>query len=99
MQTYINTFQIIKALKCGRCYSSEPVIEGMLNEHITSKLKIVRIKKGDYKEGIKSKETRPGWGEAHNVYKAYHGGVLSQYVHFGYITQVRIHVASAHFTL
>ena len=33
----------------------------------TSKFKNLRIKKRD---GIKSRETRPGWGEAHNVYKA-----------------------------
>ena len=36
----------------------------------TSKLKILRIKKREYRDGIKSRETRPGWGEAHNVYKA-----------------------------
>ena len=30
----------------------------------TSKLKILRIKKREYRDGIKSKETRPGWGEA-----------------------------------
>ena len=28
------------------------------------------LKKREYRDGIKSKETRPGWGEAHNVYKA-----------------------------
>ena len=33
----------------------------------TSKLK---IQKREYRDGIKSRETRPGWGEAHNVYKA-----------------------------
>ena len=32
-----------------------------------SKFKILRIKKREYRDG---KETRPGWGEAHNVYKA-----------------------------
>ena len=36
----------------------------------TSKLKILRIKKREYRDGIKSRETRPGWWEAHNVYKA-----------------------------
>ena len=36
----------------------------------TSKFKILRIKKREYRDGIKSRETRPGWGEAHNVYKA-----------------------------
>ena len=36
----------------------------------TSKLKIIRIKKREYRDGIKSRETRPGWWEAHNVYKA-----------------------------
>ena len=36
----------------------------------TSKLKKLQIKKREYRDGIKSKETRPGWGEAHNVYKA-----------------------------
>ena len=30
-------------------------------------VKILQIKKRD---GIKSKEARPGWGEAHNVHKA-----------------------------
>ena len=35
----------------------------------TSELKILRIKKREYRDGIKSRETRPGWGEAHNVYK------------------------------
>ena len=35
----------------------------------TSKLKILRIKNTEYRDGIKSRETRPGWGEAHNVYK------------------------------
>ena len=35
----------------------------------TSKLKILRIKNREYRDGIKSSETRPGWGEAHNVYK------------------------------
>ena len=30
--------------------------------NITSKLKILRIKKREYRDGIKSKETRPGWG-------------------------------------
>ena len=37
------------------------------NNSYTSKLKILRIKKREYRDGI---ETRPGWGEAHNVYKA-----------------------------
>ena len=32
--------------------------------------KILRIIKREYRDGIKSKETRPGWGKAHNVYKA-----------------------------
>ena len=36
----------------------------------TSKLKIILIKKREYRDGIKSRETRPGWGEAHNVYNA-----------------------------
>ena len=30
---------------------------------------LYKIKKREYRDGIKSKETRPGWGEAHNVYK------------------------------
>ena len=30
----------------------------------------LRIKKREYSDGIKSRETRPGWCEAHNVYKA-----------------------------
>ena len=41
----------------------------------------IQIKKREYRDGIKSKETRLGWGEAHNVYKAcvgiYHGGILA----------------------
>ena len=37
--------------------------------YITSKLKILQIKKREYRDGIKSRETRPGWWEAHNVYK------------------------------
>ena len=45
----------------------------------TSKFKILWIKKREYSDGIKSRETRPGWCEAHNVYKAcvgtYHGRV------------------------
>ena len=28
----------------------------------TSKLKILRIKNREYRDGIKSRETRPGWG-------------------------------------
>ena len=32
-------------------------------------MKILWIKKREYRDGIKSRETRPGWGEAHNVYK------------------------------
>ena len=65
--------------------------EKRLRTDITSTLKILLIKKREYRDSIKRRETRPGWGEAHNVYKAcvgiYHGGVLSQYVHIGYITQ------------
>ena len=33
----------------------------------TSKFKILRIKNREYRDGIKNRETRPGWGEAHNV--------------------------------
>ena len=35
----------------------------------TSKVKILRIKKREYRDDIKSKETRLGWGEAHNARK------------------------------
>ena len=35
--------------------------------YIYKKLKILRIKKREYRDGIKSKETRPGWGEVHNA--------------------------------
>ena len=35
-----------------------------------SKFKILQIKKREYRDGIKSKETRLGWEEAHNVCKA-----------------------------
>ena len=35
--------------------------------YCTSKLKILRIKKREYRDGIKSRETRPGWCEAHNA--------------------------------
>ena len=45
-------------------------INDMTLEYYTSKFKILRIKKREYTDGIKSKETRPGWGEAHSVYKA-----------------------------
>ena len=66
----------------------------------TSKFKILQNKKREYRDGIKSKETRL---EVHNACVGiYHGGVLSQYVHIDYITQAlycRIRVASAHFTL
>ena len=41
----------------------------MYKRNETSKLKILRIKNRKYRDGIKSRETRPGWGEAHNVYK------------------------------
>ena len=33
-------------------------------------IKILQIKKREYRDGIKSRETRPGWCEAHNIYKA-----------------------------
>ena len=33
----------------------------------TSKFKILQIKNREYSDGIKSKETRPEWGEAHNA--------------------------------
>ena len=42
---------------------------------------------------MQSKETRPGWGGAHNVCELrvytcwYHVGVNHNYVHVGYITQ------------
>ena len=31
----------------------------------TSKFKILRIKNREYRDGIKSRETRPGWGDRH----------------------------------
>ena len=36
--------------------------------HVSTR--ILRIKKREYRDGIKSQETRPGQGVAHNVYKA-----------------------------
>ena len=33
----------------------------------TSKFKILQIKKREYRDGIKSRETRPGWGR-HTMY-------------------------------
>ena len=40
--------------------------------------KILRIKKREYRDGIKCKEARMGWGEAHNVRMCrYHRGVLN----------------------
>ena len=34
---------------------------------LTSKFKILRIKKREYRDGIKSRETRTGWCKAHNA--------------------------------
>ena len=66
---------------CGRgmmLFNLAIVLAKQKKREKTSKLKILRIKKWEYGDGIKSKETRPGWGEAHNVCKAcayrYHGG-------------------------
>ena len=39
----------------------------LANQKETSKLKILWIKKREYRDGIKSRETRPGWCEAHNA--------------------------------
>ena len=53
------------------CLTNDSIFcDDFLEEPLTSKLKILRIKKREYRDGIKSRETRPGWGEAHNVYKA-----------------------------
>ena len=62
----------------------------------TSKLKILRIKKREYRDGIKSRETRPGWGRHTMCMCRYHGGVLSQYVHIGCITQALLHLHILH---
>ena len=47
----------------------------------TSKFKILQIKKREYRDGIKIKETRPGWGEAHNVYKGIMEPVCAHRLH------------------
>ena len=65
---HVENFRM-KALKCKP--SAQPVTHAnkmhtCISYTYTSKLKILRIKNRD---GIKSSETRPGWGEAHNVYK------------------------------
>ena len=39
----------------------------LANQEETSKFKILRIKKREYRDGIKSRKTRPGWCEAHNA--------------------------------
>ena len=49
----------------------------------------LKIQKREYRDGIKSKDTRLGYGDVCKAC-ACQGGVLSQYVHIGYITQAII---------